>query len=130
MTGRSLAYVSVVLCILLSLVVGLLVQPVPALAAGPVTPTNESPSNGATIDTLTPTLRASGFEDAEGDSHVASVWRIAGQEITVSTGDLTAFEVPTGLLDYSASYYWQVAVRRQRFGMVGVVEPVVLHYRG
>ncbi len=94
-----LAYVLVVLCILLSLVAGPLVQPVPALAAAPGTPTNESPSNGATGVSLTPTLRASAFEDADGDSLADSEWQIAGETLHGSAGDLTACHIPSGLLD-------------------------------
>ena len=109
MSGRSLAYALVGLGILLGLVAGPLGRPPAANAAAPRAPVNLSPVDGATGISLTVTLRASEFRNGEGDRHTASKWQIGSREITVSSGDLTAFQVPPGLLDYSTSYAWRVS---------------------
>lgn len=109
MSGRSLAYALVGLGILLGLVAGPLGRPPAANAAAPRAPVNLSPEDGATGISLTVTLRASEFRNGEGDRHTASKWQIGSREITVSSGDLTAFQVPPGLLDYSTSYAWRVS---------------------
>ena len=81
-------------------------------------PSNASPSNGATGLGLTPTLESSAFSDPDtGDTHAASQW-----QITATSGDysspvfdsdtdasnLTSISIPSGLLNYDATYYWHV----------------------
>ncbi len=106
--GRTLPRVLVVLCFVAALIAGPLTCPVPAAAAAPDAPVNLSPADGEAGVSLTPTLQASVFTDADGDSHADSRWRIGEHEETVS-GDLTTFAVPSGWLEYSTSYSWQVS---------------------
>lgn len=108
MTGRGSLRALVVLWLLLSTILGILVRPLPALAAAPQTPENQSPSDGATGISLTPILQASGFIDEDDDSHVASRWRIGGHEYE-SSSQLTSFQVESGVLEYSTEYTWQVS---------------------
>jgi PKD repeat protein len=84
----------------------------------PSQPTNVSPANGAIGVRLTPTLQSSPFFDPDaGDTHAASQW-----QITATSGDysspvldsgtnspnLTSLTVPSGILNYSTTYYWHV----------------------
>jgi internalin A len=84
----------------------------------PSEPTNVSPANGTTGVTLTPVLQSSAFSDPDfGDAHTASQW-----QITATSGDysgpvfdsgpdaasLTSVYVPSGVLEYSTTYYWRV----------------------
>jgi len=80
------------------------------------TPTNSSPANEATVTTLTPTLTASAFSDAQG-SHTASSaqWQISTSDSfsspiydsgTVAYG--TSYAVPGATLSDQSTYYWQV----------------------
>jgi len=82
----------------------------------PDTPTNSSPSNGATGVSLTPTLQASAFSDPDGDGHAASQW-----QVTTTSGDysspvfdsgedatnLTSITLSTALSS-GTTYYWHV----------------------
>ena len=81
----------------------------------PNKPANQQPANGAVINTLTPTLRASSFSDSDGDSHKASQWRIREQDSTSYVWDSgedrtnkTSIAVPSGRLQWGKTYLWQV----------------------
>ncbi|MFC1600779.1 cohesin domain-containing protein [Candidatus Sumerlaeota bacterium] len=84
----------------------------------PNTPTNASPSNGATGVALTPTLSASAFSDPDvGDTHAASQWQITATsgnygspvyDSGTDAGNLTSVSVPGGNLAYTIVYYWHV----------------------
>jgi hypothetical protein len=82
----------------------------------PETPTNVSPSDGATDFSSTPTLTASVFSDSDSDSHVASQWRVSGSSgfssiawsHESSTPDLEGVDVPDEILENSTIYFWQV----------------------
>ncbi len=84
----------------------------------PTQPSNQSPVNGATGVSLTPTLKSSAFSDPDsGDTHTASQW-----QITTTSGDYsspvfdsgeddsnkTQITVPSGKLSYDTTYYWRV----------------------
>jgi hypothetical protein len=84
----------------------------------PNKPSNISPANGATGISLTPTLQSSAFSDPDpGDTHATSQW-----QITTPPGDysspvfdsdtdatnLTSITIPSGNLNYNATYYWHV----------------------
>ncbi len=84
----------------------------------PNTPSNTSPSNGATDVSLTPTLYCSAFSDPDaGDTHVASQW-----QATATSGDysspvfdrvtgganLTHATISSGILNAGTTYYWHV----------------------
>jgi PKD repeat protein len=85
----------------------------------PATPTNISPTDGATDIVLTPTLHSSPFSDPDGsDTHYASQWQIrtstgsysspvfdSGVDIT----NLTEITLPLGVLDPDITYYWRVS---------------------
>jgi len=86
----------------------------------PNTPANSSPAEGATGFGLTPTLTGSAFSDPDvGDSHTASQWQIATNttftslvyDSGIDTTHLTSIAVPSGYLDYNATYYWHVRYR-------------------
>jgi hypothetical protein len=80
------------------------------------TPTNASPVNGATVTTLTPTLTADAFTDAQGTHTAASAqWQINTTNSftspyydsgTVAYG--ASFAVPAATLIDRATYYWRV----------------------
>lgn len=86
----------------------------------PDTPTGVSPANGATGQSLTPTLTASAFHDNDvGDTHAASLWIVddnsdwsspvyATGETTLSK---TSLAIPSGALSASKKYYWTVAYK-------------------
>jgi len=84
----------------------------------PYAPEAVSPSNGASGQSLTPTLRSSSFSDPDaGDSHRASWWQISTNPNFPSSGltweyisdtDLTSVTVPQGVLSYRTRYYWRV----------------------
>lgn len=42
----------------------------------PATPTNSTPANAATGQSVNPTLTSSAFSDADGDAHLSSSWRL------------------------------------------------------
>ena len=80
-------------------------------------PTNQTPSTGATVVTLTPLLTASAFSDEEsGHTHIASQWQVdnnadfsspdydSGETISA----LTSLTVPSGKLTNFSTYYWRV----------------------
>ncbi len=80
------------------------------------TPTHSSPSDGGTVTTLTPTLTASAFSDAQGGhSSAYAQWQIdTGSTFTsplydsgtVSYGNSLA--VPAATLSDKTTYYWRV----------------------
>lgn len=85
----------------------------------PGTPSNESPPEGTTVSSATPTLTGSAFSDADGDTHGSSTWEIGSDDkfdessvVYVSRDDaahLTSFPVPSGAaLTQGATYYWRV----------------------
>ncbi len=85
--------------------------------APPNQPSNTSPTNGATGISLTPTLEASAFSDPEeGDTLYASQWQISTSsgDFTnpvfdkVITSTSTQVSVPSDILEYDTTYYWQV----------------------
>jgi len=84
----------------------------------PDTPTNSLPANGATNQSLTPSLTSSAFSDPDaGDTHQASQW-----QITTTSGDysspvydsgtdvsnLTLITIPASTLSSGTTYYWHV----------------------
>ncbi len=83
----------------------------------PDTPSNISPSNGATNVSVTPTLQSSAFSDPNsGDTHAASQW-----QVTSTSGDYSSpvFDsgantsnktqiTPSGNLSENTTYYWHV----------------------
>jgi len=82
----------------------------------PNTPTNTLPANLATDLSLTPTLQSSDFNDP-GDTQAASQWQIStvsnSYDSTVFDSvtyapNLTSVVVPSGLLNYSTTYFWRV----------------------
>lgn len=87
----------------------------------PSTPTNTSPTNGATGQSFTLSLSTSSFSDASNDTHASSTWRIystsslcsAGSTAdvldTTSTSSLTSLSVPSQTLQQDTMYYWRVA---------------------
>ncbi|RLC95912.1 MAG: hypothetical protein DRI40_04605, partial [Chloroflexi bacterium] len=86
----------------------------------PSTPTNVSPSDGATGISLTPTLQSSDFSDPDGDGgHDASQWQVressapADYSVTVfdsqtSSPSLTQVTLPSDTLDGHTTYCWRV----------------------
>jgi C1A family cysteine protease len=81
----------------------------------PVKPVNLLPPNGgAAIPGQPLKLFASEFEDEDGDSHEASRWIIKDSSGNIvysgpfNTASKTAFNVPSGTLQGSTQYYWQV----------------------
>jgi hypothetical protein len=121
MSRKRLLFLFLVVVMLLSSVTTPLLRPTIAVAASPDTPSNVSPSDGATDVSLTPTLQSSSFSDPDlFDIHTASQW-----QITMRSGDyfdplfdsgrdrshLTVIVVPSGMLSYSATYYWHVRYR-------------------
>jgi len=83
----------------------------------PTTPTNASPSNGATGIAIAPKLMSSPFSDPDvGDSHAASWWQVATDDqftnIVYDSGsddsNLISITIPPGRLSYEATYYWRV----------------------
>ena len=84
----------------------------------PAQPTGVSPIMWSNDVSLTPTLQASAFSDADsGDHHTASLWHIDDDpwDFTspafnsgADTTNLTSISVPSGKLNYSTLYYWRV----------------------
>ena len=86
----------------------------------PDTPSGTSPANGATGQSLTPTLTASAFSDPDvGQTHAASLWIVddnadwsspvyATGETTLSK---TSLAIPAGTLSANKNYYWTVAYK-------------------
>jgi len=81
-----------------------------------VTPTNSSPSDAASVTTLTPTLSASAFSDAQGSHTSASAqWQISTSSSFSSphydSGTVAyaaSYAVPSATLSNLAVYYWRV----------------------
>ena len=80
----------------------------------PYTPTLSSPANGATGQSLTPTLQASAFSDPDGDASGApTLWQVDNNSNFSSpewdsVQGTTSATVPSGRLSYSTIYYWRV----------------------
>ncbi len=84
----------------------------------PITPSNSSPANGATVTGVTPTLTSSAFSHPDvGDSHKASRWQIAiisgnyaspVYDSNPDTTNKTRITIPAGKLRYNTTYYWHV----------------------
>ncbi len=81
----------------------------------PAQPVNLLPPNGwAAIPGQPVTLSASEFEDEDGDAHEASRWIIKDSSGNIvysgpfDTASRTYFKVPSGILQGSTQYYWQV----------------------
>lgn len=87
-----------------------------AYNSAPDTPTNSSPSNGASNVLVNPTLTSSAFSDTEGDTHQYSRWEVtstAGNYSTLvygttSTTSLVSLTLPSGTLTNNTTYYWHV----------------------
>ena len=88
----------------------------------PATPSNQSPSPGATNQPLTVSLRASAFSDANPqDFHAASQWlvrRVTDSQLIFDSGEDAANRtnriVPDGALGYGSNYSWQVRYKDGR----------------
>lgn len=80
----------------------------------PATPTNLSPANGATNQSPTLALQTSVFSDPDaGDTHAASEWLVwRGSTNVFDSGtdpvNKTNLTVPSGKLEFAATYNWQV----------------------
>jgi len=111
-------YLCLALPILLSGVAAWLFQSSAAFGADPSQPVNISPVNGAIDVTLVPKLESSAFCDTDnGYTQAASQWQVtstAGDysapvfDSNTDTRNLTSFEIPTGVLQHSTTYYWRV----------------------
>jgi hypothetical protein len=98
--------------------------PVAALLARPAaiggaTPVNMTPADGATLNTVTPTLTANGFDDPDnpGATHQASQWQVwpfngssdtPAWDSSRDTTNKTSTVVPAGKLFNGADYEWRV----------------------
>ena len=90
----------------------------------PNTPTCQTPANGATGQSLTPTLTSSTFVDGNGDGHAASQWLVdnnsdwsspaydSGESLTAKT----SVTIPSGRLSANTMYYWSVRYKDSRGG--------------
>ncbi len=132
MMGKRLVGFFVVLAVLLASVAAPLFQPSAVLATAPTTPTNVSPSSGATGVGLTPTLQATAFFDLDLDGPAASEWVIGGYTFTknVADGSITEYAVPAGYLTYGQTYSWQVRYRDTNSEWSDCVHLDLLHHRG
>ncbi len=82
----------------------------------PNTPSNTSPANNATGQSVAPTLSASSFTDPDaGDTQAAAEWvvaRVSDNAIVYDSGadttDLTSITLPAGALANSVAYSWRV----------------------
>jgi hypothetical protein len=89
-------------------------QTLPPLAGAPGTPTNGSPSDGASAAALTPILGASAFSDSDvGDSHIASQWvitRVSDSIVVFNSGEdsTNLTSIPVSLLAPGTAYSWKV----------------------
>jgi hypothetical protein len=79
------------------------------------TPTNSTPTDAATVGTLTPTLTSAAFSDAEGGhTHLKSQWVVDDNSdfssITYDSGESNdlASHVIGSSLSNSTTYYWKV----------------------
>ena len=120
MSRKWFLHLCLAIAVILAGLAAPLFQPSVAVAAPPDTPSNISPSDGATGVTITPTLVCDNFSDPDGDSHLASDWQITWEEgnynpsrvVFESPGDtsnLTSITVPPlKKLDYSTTYWWRV----------------------
>jgi len=87
----------------------------------PSRPINQSPKNGATKQSLTPTLTSSLFTDVEGDGHAKTMWKVYSSQtgcqarkiaglINIETSSaLTSYTIAAGSLVQNAEYWWTVA---------------------
>lgn len=89
--------------------------------AAPQAPANVLPAAGAIGQSLTPSLQADAFSDADGDTHAASWWQVlndAGTTVVWESGEdaanKTALSVPSGMLTYATAYRWQVRYKDSR----------------
>jgi len=85
--------------------------------APPNQPSNDLPVNGAPAVSLPVTLQSSAFSDP-GDTHAASQWQVrrtAGDysspvfDSGTDSTNLGSKAIPSGVLDYYASYFWRVS---------------------
>jgi len=84
----------------------------------PNRPVNTLPADGATAVIQTPVLQSSAFSTTyAGDNHTASQWQIsyiAGDysapvfDSDIDAEHLTSIAIPSGVLQYSHTYYWRV----------------------
>ncbi|MFC1998767.1 PKD domain-containing protein [Chloroflexota bacterium] len=84
----------------------------------PNTPTHVEPASGATMISVTPTLRSSAYSHIDaGDTHAASQWQVRADSGTYSSPVYDSFRdmsnkvsiiVPASLLDGNSTYYWRV----------------------
>lgn len=86
----------------------------------PDTPSGTSPANGATGQSLTPTLTASAFSDPDvGQTHAASLWIVDDNadwsSPVYATGETASYKtsltIPAGTLSANKKYYWTVAYK-------------------
>jgi len=83
----------------------------------PDKPSCNTPSNGATGVSLTPTLAAIDFSDPDGDSHLSTQWQVSKNssftDIVWDYNDTDGAKwneaVPSGKLGYGPTYYWRLA---------------------
>lgn len=80
--------------------------------AGPLTPTNTSPTSGSVVTTATPKLTASAFSES-GATQSAAEWQIYNGSTLVydsgaNTTNKTSITVPAGKLASGNTYTWQV----------------------
>ena len=92
------------------------------LATTPSTPTNQTPANAAVDVAIRPTLAASAFSDADGDTHLATQWQVftSSDDCTNNTNssvnsgtdsvNLTSLIVNQGIqpLTGNTQYFWRV----------------------
>lgn len=87
----------------------------------PSAPTNVEPPNGVEIVGFTPTLVASAFSDADGDSHYQSNWQVDDEPSFASplwqttSGTATSQQVWNGILTQGRAYYWRVRYMDGRY---------------
>jgi hypothetical protein len=88
-----------------------------APSASPVSPLGTSANPAKVLNTLTPTLSWS-FSDPDGDARTGYqvlIKRASDGAIIKDTGEVasgsTSYTVPSGLLAYGTTYYWQVRVK-------------------
>ena len=84
----------------------------------PDAPTNTTPSDGAFVTSLTPTLTSSAFSDADAlDMQSAARWQITTTpgdytnpvwDSGVDAQNLTSIDIPASTLSAGVTYYWHV----------------------
>lgn len=106
--------------IIVSLLVGLacpFLNPLPAEAAAPDQPSNESPVDGAIEISRTHTLKSSAFDDGDSHTHYASQWQITNDsgdysspafDSGVDPSNKVSIAVPHGVIYTNTTYYWRV----------------------